>query len=118
LALVEAFACALPLVASALGAVGELVDDGRTGLTFRASDPDDLAAKVNWAWAPPREMEQMGGEARREFEAKYTAAANYEALSSIYNQVLGQQSAPSADHNLSSPDAVGTNTGPEPARLS
>jgi glycosyltransferase involved in cell wall biosynthesis len=117
LALVEAFACALPLVASALGAVGELVDDGRTGLTFRASDPDDLAAKVSWAWAHPREMEQMGSEARREFEAKYTAAANYEALTSIYNQVLGQQSTPTADHGLSSPDAVGTNRGPGSARL-
>jgi glycosyltransferase involved in cell wall biosynthesis len=30
LALVEAFACALPIVASELGAMGELVDDGRT----------------------------------------------------------------------------------------
>jgi glycosyltransferase involved in cell wall biosynthesis len=88
LALVEAFGCALPLVASALGAMGELVNDGRTGLTFRASDPGDLAAKVDWAWSHPREMEQMGREARIEFEAKYTASANYEALLAIYNQVL------------------------------
>jgi glycosyltransferase involved in cell wall biosynthesis len=92
LALVEAFGCALPLVASALGAVGELVDDGRTGLTFRASDPDDLAAKVDWAWTHPWEMEQMGREARCEFEAKYTAAANYRALLAIYNQVLCSKS--------------------------
>jgi glycosyltransferase involved in cell wall biosynthesis len=88
LALVEAFGCALPLVASDLGAMGELVDDGRTGLTFRASDPDDLVAKVDWAWSHPWEMEQMGREARSEFEAKYTASANHEALLAIYNQVL------------------------------
>ena len=88
LTLVEAFGCAVPLVASALGAMGELVDDGRTGLTFRASDSDDLAAKVDWAWSHPWEMEQMGREARGEFEAKYTASANHEALLAIYNQVL------------------------------
>jgi glycosyltransferase involved in cell wall biosynthesis len=88
LTLVEAFGCALPVVASAHGAMGELVDEGRTGLTFRASDPGDLAAKVDWAWSHPREMEQMGREARSDFEAKYTASPNYEALLAIYNQVL------------------------------
>jgi glycosyltransferase involved in cell wall biosynthesis len=88
LALVEAFGCGLPIVGSALGAVGELVEEGRTGLTFRSSDPEDLAAKAEWAWAHPCELEQMGREARREFETKYTAAANYEALAAIYKQVL------------------------------
>jgi len=88
LALVEAFGCALPLVASDLGAMSELVDDGRTGLTFRASDPGDFAAKVDWAWSHPWELEQMGREARGEFEAKYTASANHETLLAIYNQVL------------------------------
>lgn len=88
LALVEAFACALPPVASAHGALSELVDDGRTGLTFRASDPAHLAEKVEWAWSHPSEMERIGRHGRGEFEAKYTAAANYEALLAIYNQVL------------------------------
>jgi glycosyltransferase involved in cell wall biosynthesis len=88
LALLEAFGCALPIVASALGALAELVDDGRTGLTFRASDPDDLAVKVDWAWSHPWELEQMGQEARNEFEAKYTAAANYASLLAVYNDVL------------------------------
>jgi glycosyltransferase involved in cell wall biosynthesis len=92
LALIEAFGCALPVVASALGAMVELVDDGRTGLTFRASDPGDLAVKVEWAWSHPWEMNQMGREARGEFEAKYTASANYDALLAIYNDVLHPKS--------------------------
>lgn len=91
LVLVEAFGCALPLVASAHGAVGELVDEGRTGITFDASDPNDLAAKVDWAWSYPRQMERMGCEARAEFETKYTASANYETLLGIYNQVLNSK---------------------------
>jgi glycosyltransferase involved in cell wall biosynthesis len=88
LTIVEAFGCALPLVASALGSVEELVENGQTGLTFRASDPDDLAEKVQWAWGHPIEMTIMGRQARGEFEAKYTARTNYEALLKIYSEVL------------------------------
>ena len=47
--LIEAFACGLPVVASRLGAMAELVDEGHTGLLFRTGDPEDLAAKVRWA---------------------------------------------------------------------
>jgi glycosyltransferase involved in cell wall biosynthesis len=93
LALVEAFACGLPVIASNLGGLAELVDDGRTGLTFRASDPDDLAEKITWAWRHEWELDQMGREARREFELKYTASANRDTLLGVYRQVLGFPSA-------------------------
>jgi len=89
LAIAEAFGCGLPLVASSIGSIAELVDDGRTGLTFRPGDAQDLAAKVEWAWTHPGEMEEMGRHARGEFESKYTASTNYEALSAIYTRVLG-----------------------------
>jgi glycosyltransferase involved in cell wall biosynthesis len=88
LAVAEAFGCGLPIMASALGALGELVENRRTGLTFRASDPRDLAAKVTWAWSHPDEIMQMGYQGRREFETKYTAPANYDSLLAIYNGVL------------------------------
>ena len=88
LAVAEAFGCGLPIVASGLGALGELVENRRTGLTFRASDPADLAAKVSWAWSHPKEITQMGYQARWEFETKYTASANYDSLLAIYDKVL------------------------------
>ena len=83
--------------------MGELVDDGRTGLTFRASDPDDLAAKVDWAWSHPWEMQQMGRQARGEFEAKYTARTNYEALLKIYSEVLQPTAMAKSPHPLAMP---------------
>ena len=67
-----------------LGAMAEIVEDGRTGLLFEPGNPEDLAEKVAWAWTHPKEMEEMGREARREYEAKYTAERNYEILMNIY----------------------------------
>jgi len=84
--LAEAFACGVPVIASRLGAMAEIVEDGRTGLHFNPGDPEDLAAKVEWAWTHPERMAEMGREARREYERKYTAERNYEMLMEIYER--------------------------------
>jgi glycosyltransferase involved in cell wall biosynthesis len=85
---VEAFSCGIPVVASRVGVAEEIVEDGRTGLHFAPSDPQDLAAKVEWAWAHPAEMQAMGRAARAEYESKYTAERNYPMLMEIYRKVL------------------------------
>lgn len=90
LVVIEAYACGVPVIASRLGAMAEIVHDGRTGLHFTASDPDDLAAKVEWAWNHPEEMETMGRAARAEYEAKYTAERNYQMLLQIYKAVISR----------------------------
>jgi len=86
----EAFACGLPVIASRLGAMAEIVEDGRTGLLFRPGDPEDLAAKVEWAWSHPKELREMGSEARKEYERKYTAEQNYRRLMEIYQKAIGR----------------------------
>jgi glycosyltransferase involved in cell wall biosynthesis len=85
----EAFACGTPTVCSRLGAMQEIVEDGRTGLHFTPGDPEDLAQKVEWAWTHPERMREMGKEARREYEAKYTADENYRRLMEIYQRAMG-----------------------------
>jgi len=86
----EAFATGLPVVASHLGAMGELVQHRQTGLLFTPGNANDLAAKVEWARAHPRELADMGRRARHEFEAKYTAERNYQLLREIYTRVLDE----------------------------
>jgi len=85
----EAFSCGIPVVASRVGVAEEIVEDGRTGLHFTPGDPQDLAAKVEWAWTHPAEMEAMGRAARAEYEGKYTAERNYPMLMEIYRKALG-----------------------------
>lgn len=91
--LVEAFACGLPVIASRIGALAELVDDGRTGLLFAPGDAADLAAKIEWAEAHPEEMRRMGAAARAEYERCYTPDINYGQLMDIYREALAAAAA-------------------------
>jgi glycosyltransferase involved in cell wall biosynthesis len=85
---VEAFACGVPVIASRAGAMAEIVEDGRTGLLFKPGEPEDLAAKVRWAVEHTDAVEQMGENARSEYESRYTAEKNYEMLLGIYEKVI------------------------------
>lgn len=85
---VEAFATGTPVIAAKIGAIAEIVQPGYTGLQFTPGDPADLARQVAYMLAHPDERENMRRNARQEFEAKYTAAANYAQLMAIYLRVL------------------------------
>jgi len=85
---VECFAVGIPVIASKIGVMNEIVTDGVTGLLFTPGDPADLARKVRWAWEHPHEMAEMGGNARREYEEKYTAEKNYTMLMEIYQRAI------------------------------
>ena len=93
LVIVEAFACGLPVVASRLGSMEEIIQDGITGMHFKAGNADDLAEKVNAMFASPERLIQMGINARNEYEAKYTPEKNYELLMGIYNTVIEEHKA-------------------------
>jgi glycosyltransferase involved in cell wall biosynthesis len=82
----EAYAAGLPVIGSRLGALGELVEDGITGLHFTPGDARDLAAKVRWAASHPEQMAEMGRRARRVYERKYTPGQNYVRLMEIYEE--------------------------------
>jgi glycosyltransferase involved in cell wall biosynthesis len=88
---VEAFACGVPVIASSLGAMPELVLDHRRGLTFCVGDAGDLAAKVTWAWEHAEEMVHMGRSARSEYETKYAIDGNYDCLIEIYRDAIAQR---------------------------
>ena len=84
----EAFACGKTVVASRLGAMAAIIEDGKTGLLFEPGNPDDLATKVRWLVENEDAVIKMGKAARAEFEAKYTAERNYEMLMDIYEMAI------------------------------
>jgi len=88
LSIMEAFAFGKPVVASRLGAMASIIEDGETGLLFEPGNSDDLAAKVKWLIEHEDAAVQMGKAARAEFEAKYTAEKNYKMLMDIYETAI------------------------------
>ena len=91
LALVEAFSCGLPVLASRLGALATLVEDGVTGLLFEAGSSSDLEAKMQWALAHPERMAEMGLAARKAYEELYSPEVNYRQLSAVYRSVISSR---------------------------
>ena len=82
--IVEAFACGIPVLASRLGAMAEIIEDGHSGRLFEPGNAADLAAVAKWAWAHPQKLQEMGIIARHEYETKYNAEKNYQRLMEIY----------------------------------
>jgi glycosyltransferase involved in cell wall biosynthesis len=85
---IECFAQGVPVIASNIGVMREIVENGRTGLLFDPGNPDDLASKVVWLWNHPEECAKMGRNARREYKEKYTPERNYQVLMDVYTQVI------------------------------
>lgn len=88
MAIREAFACGKPVIASQIGAMAELVENSKTGLLFEPGNAKDLADKINWMIEHEKECIEMGRNARKVFEERYTAKKNYEILMEIYNKLL------------------------------
>jgi glycosyltransferase involved in cell wall biosynthesis len=63
--LVEAMQVGLPAVASRVGGIPEVVEDGVTGLLVPPGDPRSLAAAIDRVLGDPELAQRLGGSARR-----------------------------------------------------
>ena len=84
----EAFACGLPVLASRMGAMEVLIEDGRSGIHFAPGDAADCAAKALEAWKQPGRLCRMGAQARQIYLDSYTAERNYLTLMDIYRRAI------------------------------
>lgn len=87
------FACGLPVIASRLGAMAEIVEDGKTGLHFTPGDAAELGAKVRWAVENPERMREMGRTARLVYKRMFSPERNYEMLLQVYQAALERRDA-------------------------
>jgi glycosyltransferase involved in cell wall biosynthesis len=90
---IEAFAQGTPVLASNIGAIGEVVTPGITGLHFEPGNTADLARNIQWAVDHPDHIREMGVAARQEYETTYTPRRNYDLLMDIYRRVLHEPQA-------------------------
>jgi glycosyltransferase involved in cell wall biosynthesis len=85
---VEAFAKGVPVVAADHGAVGDIVEDGRTGALFEGGNPKDLAAQVLRILDQSGPTPEMRAAVRNEYLEKYTGERNIEELMTIYARAI------------------------------
>ena len=86
--LVEAFACGLPVIASRVGALPELVSHGQTGWLFDPARPDELAAWMQAADQQPHTLREMGERARAHHRQHWTGEHNHRQLLAIYREAM------------------------------
>ncbi|MCF7907815.1 MAG: glycosyltransferase family 4 protein [Candidatus Omnitrophica bacterium] len=91
--IIESFASSTPVIASRLGAMEDIIDEGRNGIFFEPQNPKDLAQKVNYVWNNSDKIAIMGQEARKDYQDKYSANRNYKLLMDIYYRAIDQANA-------------------------
>jgi glycosyltransferase involved in cell wall biosynthesis len=83
----ECLAAGLPMIASRIGGIPELVEDGRAGFTFAPRDPRDLAEKaVRLLALPPEERTRMSVAMRATAEG-FRIGAHLDRIEELYAEV-------------------------------
>ncbi len=88
MAVIEAYACGTPVIASRIGSLNEIVEEGVTGVKFDPCNPQDLAEKVQMLWDNSERRKRMRETVRKTFESNYSAEKNLQALVSIYEKTI------------------------------
>jgi glycosyltransferase involved in cell wall biosynthesis len=91
MAILEAFACATPVLAPKIGATHEILTKAGSNLLFRNGDPRHLATMVKTAWSSPSGLENERRRVRTEFEYRFSDSPNYGDLKELYDSLLASQ---------------------------
>jgi len=90
IACLEAMACGIAVVVADSGGLPEMVNDGQTGLVFRAGDAADLARRTIELCASPELRTSLGQRARDTVVAECSADAIYARTMELYRFALEQ----------------------------
>ena len=85
--LMEAAACSVPAVATAVGGVPEVVEDGVTGLLVPRGDDEAVASALERLLGDPPFAARLGAAARRRVEERLSLERQVERLLSVWNRI-------------------------------
>ncbi len=84
----EAMSHGLPVIASKIGALPEIVEDGVTGFLFDPGNAEELAGRMRLLWENPALCRKMGDAARDKVIREYGENLYYRRLLDIYNRAI------------------------------
>jgi len=85
----EAFMAEKPVIASRMGGLPYIVEEGKSGLLFEAGNAEELAQKIQYLVEHPEDTARLGHCGRHLSETKYGPTAAYSNLMGIFSQVQG-----------------------------
>lgn len=85
---VEAMGHGLPVIASRLGGLPEVIDNNVTGLLFEPGNPDDCAKKIEFLWENPELCRQMGNAGKEKAFRQYSEDVYYNNLIEVYKKAM------------------------------
>ncbi len=86
----EAMACEAPVVASAVGGILEVVEDGKTGVLVPPAQPEALAAALGRLLANPALAREMGRAGRRRVEDEFAWTSVAERTEQVYADAIAE----------------------------
>jgi glycosyltransferase involved in cell wall biosynthesis len=90
LAALEAMACRVPAIATRVGGVPELIEDGVSGCLFPVGDVESMAECAIRLLKDPARLEAMGAAARQTAQDHFCASRIIPLYENYYEQVLAQ----------------------------
>ncbi len=88
--LLEAAACGLPIVATPMGGIPEIIRDGDNGLLLdRTEDPEELAEKILTVLEDKTLARRLGEQGRRLMESRFSWKRIAREQEAVYDEVLG-----------------------------
>ncbi len=90
-ALLEAMACGLPVVATAVSGTVDVIHDGVNGLLVEPEDPEVLAQAIKRLLDDPEFARRLGREARSTVEEKYSLQLVAERYIKLYRELLNER---------------------------
>lgn len=89
LALMEAMACALPVVATRVGGVPDLVEHDQTGWLVAPGDFDDIAGRCAMLVADPAMRQRMGARGRQRVVERFDLSPNIARMGELFTRLAG-----------------------------
>lgn len=89
--IIEALAAGLPVVASNIYGIPELIEDGVSGVLVPPDDPGAVARALTSLVEDSERRRRIGAAARQRFEARFTIGTHVRKTVAVYDELLGDK---------------------------